>query len=188
MKIKIILIVILAGIVSFWLTLQAHASDKYYRKQGVSIDLGGRTDPLAIGGEISILGEIYDRVSFKAGLSFLGLENDNLFGGYTMGIQYRTGHRLSPFIGLGAFYGYSERKDDAEDDNIDNDNDGFVDESGEEKEVIDDTIASLYPEIGMHFWVTDKTRLTMSSKYQITTKGRDHDFWMFSLGRVNLSY
>jgi len=128
------------------------------------IDLGGRTDPVAIGGGIGLLGEIYDRFTLRTGLSFLGLENDYLFYGGNIGLRYRFGHRLSPFIGLGVFAGYSEKEVSAEDDNIDNDEneDGFVDESGERKETIAGSIASSFPELGIHYWVTDKTRLTLS--------------------------
>jgi hypothetical protein len=179
---KNILLLILIGIFNLCLTLHANASDYYYKKKGMFIDLGGRTDPLAIGGGIGLFGEIYDRLTLRTGLSFLGLENDYLYYGSNIGLRYRFGHRLSPFIGFGAFAGYSEKEVSAEDDNIDNDKDGFVDETGERKETIVGVIASSFPELGIHYWVTDKTRLTLSGQYHITTKGREYDFWLFSLG------
>lgn len=41
--------------------------------------------------------------------------------------------------------------------------------------------AAVYPEVGVHYWVTHDTRLTFNARYMVTTEGRDHDFWLFGL-------
>ena len=66
--------------------------------------------------------------------------------------------------------------------NIDNDNDGAVNEDGEVIIETEDEMASIYPELGFHIWATENIRMTISTKYHITTKGRDYDFQMNSLG------
>ena len=61
-------------------------------------------------------------------------------------------------------------------DGLDNDDDLSIDEVGEtESEVT--FFNAVYPEIGMHYWVTGSTRLTGSASYFITSDGRDSDFW-----------
>jgi hypothetical protein len=46
---------------------------------------------------------------------------------------------------------------------------------------VHDFIASVYPEVGIHFWLTGSTRLTAGAQYHVTPQGRDDDFWFFGL-------
>jgi hypothetical protein len=182
---KTILLTIFLGVFSLYSTQLIHASDKYNGLSGLYVELGGRTEPgnAAMGGGIGLFGYLSDHISFKGCLSFLGSEGFNdIFGGADIGLRCGLGTRFSPFIGFGAFAGYSEVTVSAQNDGIDNDNNGFIDEGGETKDVIKDTIASIYPETGLYYWIDDQTRLCLSGKYHVTTKGRDHDFWLFNIG------
>lgn len=81
---------------------------------------------------------------------------------------------------MGAYAGGNGRSEPAEDDLQDNDNDGSIDELGEEDNV-GKFFASVYPEVGTHFWLNGKTRLTASAQYHLTTAGRDDDFLFVGL-------
>ena len=152
-------------------------------KKGLYLDLGGRSDPTAIAGELGAVGYLSEHISVRGSLAFLLLEeNDEILLGVNGGVRYNFGERFSPFVGLGMFVGSSEEETPAEDDNIDNDNDGSIDEDGEVISETKDEMASIYPEAGLHIWATDRIRLTVSTKYHVTTMGRDYDFQMNSLG------
>jgi hypothetical protein len=58
--------------------------------------------------------------------------------------------------------------------------DQSIDELGEEEDV-GKFFASVYPEVGAHFWLNGKTRLTASAQYHLTTAGRDDDFLFLGL-------
>ena len=70
----------------------------------------------------------------------------------------------------------------ADDDWKDNDDDGLVDEFGEEDERISGTLAAVYPELGAHFWWTPQVRLTSYGRYMVTTEGSDANDWQFGVG------
>ena len=78
--------------------------------------------------------------------------------------------------------GYAKEVVPADDDWVDNDDDGFVDESGEDKERFSGFLASVYPEVGGHFWWTPRLRLTGFGRYMFTTEGRDQDDWLIGGG------
>jgi len=152
-------------------------------KTGIYCELGGRADPDIIGGEIGLYRYQSEILSLSGGLSFLASEDlADLFTGLNVGARLNTPGPLQAFIGLGVFLGYSKERASADNDWIDNDDDGFTDEYGEEKEIIDNVLGSIYPEAGIHLWISDKTRLTLTAKYQITTEGSDHNFWMYNFG------
>lgn len=156
---------------------------KYSGKCGLSLEMGARSEPDAIGGEIGLCGYTSEKVSITGGLAFLASDSfEDIFGGANIGIRFGLDYKFSPFIGMGMFGGYSKEDVSATNDDIDNDDDNFIDEPGEQKEVIKDVIGSVYPEMGFHVWCNDRTRLTFASKYYITTKGREHDFWMYNFG------
>ena len=158
-------------------------NDSFSGRIGIYGELGGRANPDSVGGEIGLSVYTTENLSLRAGLAFLSSESfEDTFGGINLGLRYNVGKKISPFVGFGAFGGYSEETVSAEDDRIDNDDDGRIDEFGEEKKVLNDVIVSIYPEAGIHFWATDKSRITFSGKYHFTSEGRDFDFWLFSLG------
>ncbi|UCF85941.1 MAG: hypothetical protein JSV50_10010 [Desulfobacteraceae bacterium] len=159
----------------FGLSSSVYAQSNAYtfsNRGGLYVELGGRSDPDSIGGELGIYAYASEHFSLRVGLAFLASESvDDVFAGGNLGARYNFGKRFSPFIGFGVFAGYSEETLSAENDGIDNDYDGYIDEFGEEKEVVDNVIGSIYPELGIHFWGTDTTRFTFTGKYFITTEG-----------------
>ncbi len=150
---------------------------------GIYLQLGAGSEPDAIGGEVGYFGYQNENVAYVAGLGFLASEKfEDLFVGASLGIRLSVGHVVSPFVGAGVFAGYSKKNVNAEDDDVDNDDDGDVDEDGEEKTVIDDVIASVYPEVGISVMIAPDSLLTLSGRYHMTTEGRNDDFWIVSLG------
>jgi hypothetical protein len=120
-------------------------------------------------------------VGFQA---LLGAEHSDSFGGLAGGVRAQIPSRLAPFAGLGLQLMIGDR--DLPHDGLDNDNDFLVDEADEKRE---ESIhyASVYPELGAHFWISPRVRLTGSVSYHITTTGRDDDQWMLGIGLALLA-
>ncbi|MCA9268315.1 MAG: hypothetical protein KDA41_07580 [Planctomycetales bacterium] len=102
--------------------------------------------------------------------------SQNAFGGINLGVRAQSPTRVAPFVGGGVFAGASSYYEPADSDGVDNDDDFFIDEPGEERET-NDYFAAVYPEVGVHAWLTSNWRATASASYLVTTEGRDHDFW-----------
>lgn len=122
--------------------------------------------------------------SFLTGrASLMGMGNgEDWFTGADTGLRLQSPSRFAPFVGAGLFAGYAKEVVPADDDWIDNDDDGYVDEHGEDKERLSDAIAAVYPELGAHFWWNPSVRLTGFGRYLVTTDGRDSDDWLFGVG------
>jgi len=143
---------------------------------GVATNLG--TSPGTLGGELTKFQYVGHSLELQGGLLGLaGTGNSNLFGGLTAGARLQTPTRLAPFAGIGGLAAAGER--DVSDDGIDNDNNLLIDEVGEDSS---EYYAAIYPEVGAHFWMTPRVRLTTRMAYHLTTTGRDDDQWMFGIG------
>ena len=150
---------------------------------GPYIEIGGQTDPTAVGIGFGGFINNYRYLSTRMALYVLGSESvEDVFLGADAGVRMELGARVSPFVGLGGYYGYHSNQIPAENDKLDNDGDGLVDEGGEKDTQIDRSIATIYPEAGLHIWIDKVHRLSLSAKYQVTTEGRDSDFWLFCFG------
>ena len=115
--------------------------------------------------------------------SLMGFGNsEDWFTGADVGLRLQTPSRLAPFVGIGTYAGYANEVVDADDDWIDNDDDGLIDEWGEDKKRLSGAVAAFYPEVGSHFWWNPSVRLSTYSRYMITTDGRDSDDWMIGVG------
>ena len=120
--------------------------------------------------------------SVTAGLKFMHHEhNSDMLGGLSLCWRASLPGRISPFVGVGVFGGYSKARELATHDRVDNDFDGFVDESGEMKSVISSAIATFYPEAGIHIGVGDSFRLSAIASYHYTSWGRDSDYENYSI-------
>jgi len=150
---------------------------------GAYLEIGGQTDPTAIGIGFGGFKYNYRYLTTRMAVYVLGSESVNdVFLGADAGVRMELGTRVSPFVGLGGYYGYHSDQVPAENDNLDNDGDGLVDEGGEKDAQIDRSMATIYPEAGLHIWIDKTNRLTLSGKYHITTEGRETDFWLFCFG------
>ena len=113
--------------------------------------------------------------------------DDNFFTGAEVGMRFQPPTRIAPFVGVGLFTGASRGSAIADDDNVDNDEDGWTDEHGEEAETFDGALSAIYPETGVHFWWTPRVRISGFGRYMVTTDGRDSDAWYFGFSFAILS-
>ncbi len=138
------------------------------------------SDLAMLGGELGLEGYLTNWSTARIALSgYLG--EVGAYGGLELGARLQTPTRIAPFVGLGFFQGFSESTESAEYDGVDNDDDIFIDEAGEEKEVIDGWLSAVYPELGVHCWLNGSCRLTGYSRYFITSEGRAHDDWLLGV-------
>lgn len=89
-----------------------------------------------------------------------------LYGGIDLGIRAQTPSRIAPFVGAGGSVGFSAIDILASALEVEDDDDDWS------------VMAAAYPEVGVHFWVNGRYRLTFFGRYMITTSGRDHDGWL----------
>ncbi len=137
-------------------------------------------DPFYAGGELGVFG--YSQPWLSGHLSLAALAADDRWtAGVDFGTRAEIPARISPFVGLGVYTGYREQQVDAHNDGLDNDDDDRIDEWGEQKSEIEDAMAAVYPEVGLHAWLTSQWRITGSARYYITTNGRQHDAWVFGV-------
>ena len=168
-------------------TAKASIDARFLKDHG-GLTLGGmmRTNPDGFGGEIGL--SYYPKSWLSYELSYAALGGDfagDVFTGVNLGVRVQTPSRLAPFAGVGFFAGYSKETKHATSNGIDDDDDGFIDERGEEREEINGALAAFYPEVGVHFWLSSKVCLTGNARYYVTTQGRDHDNWLFG---ISLTY
>ena len=140
-------------------------------KTGTFCQASGQTSPFNLGGELGKFYYLSPCLSGRLGLA--GLVSTNVEGcaflGADVGARVQTPTRLAPFAGVGAMAGISEWW------NINEDETTYYGE--------DDShgMAAVYPELGVHFWLTGKTRLSLSGSYMVTTEGRKEDFWYYGV-------
>jgi hypothetical protein len=106
---------------------------------------------------------------------------DDVYGGLDIGARLQTPTRIAPFVGIGAFNGFSTGEERADDDGIDNDDDGLVDERREKRTTYDGWLSAIYPEVGLHLWLDGCWRVTAYGRYLVTTEGRGQDDWLLGL-------
>ncbi|MEZ6123046.1 MAG: hypothetical protein R3C49_07710 [Planctomycetaceae bacterium] len=165
---------------------QAHDARFVADRGGSYFGGGWSDDPLSAGAELGVFQYSGPAVEGRAGLKgLIGTGAEDWFAGVDLGARLQSPSRLAPFIGAGTYLGGNNHKVLAIDDHVDNDDDGSVDERGEMKND-PGFLGSVYPELGVHFWITSGLRMTASAQYHITTEGRDADFWFFGLSFAGL--
>ncbi|TWU15273.1 hypothetical protein Poly21_24680 [Allorhodopirellula heiligendammensis] len=156
----------------------------YYLSAGLTA-IGKSNNPLG-SIEAGYTGYGASFMTSRAGLIAAANDEDYFLGG-EIGMRFQTPSRLAPFVGTGLFTGISSGSEPATDDGIDNDDDGRIDERHEERETFDGALSAIYPEVGIHFWWTPRTRLTGFGRYLITTDGRANDAWYYGFSIAILS-
>lgn len=141
----------------------------------------GSGDPDAGGLELGMFNYPTAEIETRLGLQgLIGTREKDWFLGLTPGIRLQTPTRLAPFVGIASFIGGNWETVDASHDGIDNDDDNSTDELGEDK-------TNFYfrggigPEVGVHYWLTGKSRLTLSGQHLFSTEGRKSDMWMLGI-------
>lgn len=163
-----------------------HVADR----SGISFGASWAEDPLSAGAEIGWFEYVNASVEQRAALKGLvGTGAEDWFAGLDLGLRTQLPSRLAPFAGVGTYLGANSRSELATGDGRDNDGDGSIDEFGERDNEYS-FLGSVYPELGIHFWLNGSTRLTASAQYHLTTEGRDADFWFigFTLARLNAGF
>jgi hypothetical protein len=159
------------------------------RHGGIGLYAAGGADPefRSGGGELGMAVNSY-WWDCRAGLAFYGSgAADDWFLGPTAAVHLQLPTRLAPFVGVGVFGGYSRTEGVGPNNGFDDNGNDIIDEYGELTEHSYNEFLSIFPEVGLHFWLTDYIRLTASASYHITTEGRDHDFWMVGGGVALIS-
>lgn len=115
--------------------------------------------------------------------SLTGMVNDeDWYTGVDTGLRLQSPSRLAPFVGVGLFGGGAKETVLADDDGIDNDDDGSIDERREKDTRFSGGLAAIYPEVGAHFWWTPQLRFSGYGRYMLTSEGREHDDWLIGFG------
>ena len=105
-------------------------------KGGTFYGGAGQSDPFAGGLEVGGFSYPTSWLEGRASLALLASSaGENLFYGLNLGIRAQSPTRLAPFVGvgIGGFQGVIDDSELADNDGIDNDDDGFIDEQGEEE-------------------------------------------------------
>lgn len=157
---------------------------------GFYFETGWRSsEPDAVVVLLGATGYVSDNVSLKGGFTLFDADHlDHTLLGIDIGARLNFGKEIAPFLGFGFFYGEAREDVEARDDNIDNDGDGSVDERGEMKSKRLDSMGAVYPEVGIHLWVSDNVRITGSGKYFITTKDEVDNYWIGAIAISVFAY
>lgn len=128
-----------------------------------------------------------DDGSFHLGVGFLGAENHDdlmmeVFGGGRRHLWESRRRALVPHVGLGALVAFSTETYAAEEDDVDNDDDGAVDEDGETETDISDLFVAVTPEAGLTLNLGRQASLTTSLRYQLRSSGVDDSPWVLAVG------
>lgn len=157
-------------------------------QSGVYAGAAFSDEPFTAGAELGAFHYLTHSVESRVGLKGLvGTGDNDFFAGIDAGLRVQAPSRFAPFAGVGMYLGGNGKSELADDDLRDNDNDGSIDELGEEKDV-GSFFASVYPEVGAHFWLNGRTRLTTSAQYHLTTSGRDDDFLFLGISLGYLAW
>lgn len=154
-------------------------------KSGPYAGLSGAGDPFAMGGEAGWFHYPTSYLEWHAGLAGLLYEGETpATGGVTAGARLQSPSRLAPFVGLGAYGGFTPKMFLNGPNYIDDDGDGEIDESDE---LGNDGVIAIYPEAGVHFWLTPEWRLTGSTSYWVAVDEDLDGFWMWNLSLARLT-
>ena len=130
-------------------------------------------------GSFEVGRELYDSNYFTTRLALSGFAGGGAGSlGLDAGARLQTPTRLAPFVGVGGSAGLLLQ--DAvpllveaafeSDNQIESFTQSESDSVG--------GIAAVYPEVGMHFWLDGRIRLTAFGRYLVTSEGREFDDWM----------
>ncbi len=141
----------------------------------------GSADPRSAGLEVGLFNFPTASIETRVGLQGLvGTREDDWYLGATPGIRLQAPTRLAPFVGVASFIGGNWESLPANNDRIDNDDDGSIDEYDEEE--LDVYFrGAIGPEVGVHYWLNGSSRLTVSGQHLFSTEGRSSDMWMFGV-------
>jgi hypothetical protein len=103
-----------------------------------------------------------------------------VFGGVSIGLRTALDVPLSPYVGAGLYVGENEKEVSASHDKIDNDRNGFIDETWETT-TDNQLMTAIYPEVGFRLQVAETFSIRMMGRYMVSSFGRSHDDWFYGL-------
>jgi hypothetical protein len=172
------------------LTKAAQAIDArhLFRKDGAFVAGGIHRDAQAYHGDLGVF--LYPRSWYEQYAALTGLYSDDLHDAYVggkVGCRIQPPTRLAPFVGVGGFAGafhkgsfydalwWAAHDEDGNPPDWNPGDDGLH------------PMFAVYPEAGVHYWLSSRTRVTASLSYLISSEGRDFDYLLIGLGisRIN---
>ncbi|MCO6043956.1 hypothetical protein NG895_08555 [Aeoliella sp. ICT_H6.2] len=149
-------------------------------KHGAYVSFAGRDEPFAGGFDIGGFRYTEPWLEQRIGLSGLLHEEGKrpVSLGLLTSMRAQVPSRLAPFAGVGAYAGWAggEQREYTI----------FDEEEEAIAAAIFDTkhefVVAAFPEVGMHFWIDHRRRLTTSVSYWFTNQDRGEDFLFFSVG------
>jgi hypothetical protein len=165
------------------MTKQAFDARHVKGKGGPYAGLAGGLDNFALGGEAGVFSYPTSYAELHGGFAGLIHEGEHpLSIGLIGGARLQSPSRLAPFAGAGAYGGLTPGIT-TNDNGYDNDHDGQIDEWDEDER---DLVAGVFPEAGVHFWLTPDWRLTAAASYMmLSSNGPDLPMYSMSLARIN---
>jgi hypothetical protein len=158
---------------------------------GLQLELATANDPGLLGVRLG-LHVASESQSVVLGVGLLGAElHEDLlmevYASYRKHLVPMHQQALVPFVGLGGMVAFSSESYPAEDDDVDNDNNGAVDEDGEEATRVTDLFAGLTPELGLLIYPRQGVSFCPVLRYYVKSTGLDDSQWVFALG-VQLNF
>lgn len=124
-------------------------------------------------------------MSSHIGLSGLIGEED-IYGlpGLELGTRFQSPSRVAPFVGVGTYVNLLDVGINALLDSLDDDDCGCPEDDYKWSSVF----ATIYPEVGVHYWATPGLRVTGSAAYHFSSEGRDSDFLLLGVSFAHMSH
>ena len=167
------------------MTKQAVDARHVKGKGGPYAGLSGAGDPFAMGGEAGWFHYPTSYLEWHGGLAGLLYEGEaSATGGVTAGARLQSPSRLAPFVGMGTYAGASPKMFEDGPNFMDDDGDGQIDEPDE---LGKDGVLAIYPEAGVHFWLTPEWRLTGSASYWTALTEKADGFWMWNISLARMT-
>lgn len=127
-------------------------------------------------GSIELGREVYIQNYLTNRISASGLAgNGSGFVGLDVGTRLQSPTRLAPFVGVGGNAGISIRDFISIATDRSDSEQSFI--SPEPSRTVSG-FAAVYPEVGAHFWLNGRLRLSGFGRYLVTTEGREFDDWL----------
>ena len=149
-------------------------------KSGAYVSLAGREAPFAGGFDVGKFR--YTEPWLEQRIGFSGLVHEAgkrpVSAGVLASSRVQTPSRLAPFVGVGGYLGWAGGS--MREERLTDDDDDLA------TQLIFDTkhefVVAAFPEVGAHFWIDHRRRVTVSASYWFTNQDYNEDFLFFSVG------
>lgn len=149
---------------------------------GIYAGGGARLDPLAGTGALGLFHYPTSWLSWRAGLAGATFSNSDerlIAGGAELGLRVQTPTQLAPFVGVGTFLGWQEQKTTTT--TVSKESFWGLHSTSTTTETKTKGLATVYPEVGVIFWVSPHVYLATRAAYNFTSLRHDKESWMLGL-------